>query len=132
MKKIVCLVFILLAFSQKITAQTTTSTNLDLLQKQWYEWPNEEPNATTLVFHLTEYTVIVGKDYFSFDPGKLLIAGNNQFKAENFKAKNSDPLTSETGKWQLKNNKLIFTSQNKSRTYKIQSVDSTKLVLIIE
>jgi hypothetical protein len=132
MKKIVCLVFISLSFSLKTTAQTNASINPVLLQKQWYEWPKEEPNATTLVFHLTEYTVIVGKDYFAFDPSKLNIAGNNQYKAESLKTKNSDPQTSEKGTWQLTNDKLIFTSDNKSKTYKIQSVDSNKLVLIIE
>lgn len=132
MKKLVYLVFIFLIFSQKTTAQTNTSINTTLLQKQWFEWPKEEPNATTLVFHLTEYKVIVGKDYFAFDPGKLNIAGNNQYKAESLKTKNSDPQTNEQGTWQLTNDKLIFTTENKSKTYKIQSVDSNKLVLIIE
>jgi hypothetical protein len=52
--------------------------------------------------------------------------------AEFLKSKNADPVTKEIGTWQLNSNKLTVNVNNQSRTYKVQSVDSSKLVLIIE
>jgi hypothetical protein len=133
MKKLIYLAILFVVFGTKINAQTASTTiSSSQLMNTWYEWPNESPNSTTLIFHLTPYTVIVGKDFFQFDPATLKLAGNNQFMAEFLKSKNADPVTKEMGTWQLNSNKLTVNVNNQSRTYKVQSVDSSKLVLIIE
>jgi len=133
MKKLIYLAILFIVFGTKINAQTASNTiSSNQVMNTWYEWPNESPNATTLVFHLTPYTVIVGKDYFNFDPATLKLAGNNQLMAEFLKSKNADPVAKELGTWQLNGNKITVTVNNQSRTYKVQSADSSKLVLIIE
>lgn len=102
------------------------------LVNTWFESPKES-SKNTIVYRLTEYTVIVGQDYFNFQPGKINFKSSNEFVAEFFKTKSlSTPIQNQSGKWKLKGSNLLLTVGDKTETFKILSLEKDKLVIEIK
>lgn len=123
--------------AQSASAQVSTNKELNKEQKSflissWFESPNES-NGNQIVYRKTEYTVIVGKDYFNFPPSKLNFTGPKNFTAEYLKLnQKSDPKPSQAGTWSLKGHTITLDMNGQKNTLTVLSIDADKLVLVTE
>lgn len=116
--------------SSKSNSQST-AIQADLLVNTWYESPKES-SANTIVYKLQEYTVIVGQDYFNFQPGKISFDKSKTFTSNFFKTSISEnPNENLSGKWSITNNQLTLKVGTNSKIYTIVSIEKDKLVLKI-
>ncbi|MGE0568543.1 MAG: lipocalin family protein [Bacteroidia bacterium] len=104
----------------------------NFLQNTWFESPKESEGGN-IVYRLTEYTVIVGQDFYNFTPGKLILTASGDFSSENLKLNLSqDPHQTDSGTWKLNGNTLILYMGNELRKFPIVSISQDKLVLEIK
>jgi len=111
-------------------AQTNlTQQQQGYLLNTWFESPKES-QGKNIVYRLTEYTVIVGKDDYIFPPGKVTFTSGNNYTAEYLKLNTTtDPQQTSTGDWKLQNNHILI---NQNSKLKLVAIESNKLVLEIQ
>lgn len=138
--KSILLVFVLFFCTAKaqnnVTYQTAanklTSEQKDFLVNTWYESP-QESNTNTIVYRLTEYQVIAGKDMSPFPPSKLVINKANTFNGEYIKTKSTvSPAQILSGTWNLDKTNLLLKSGNETNKLSIVSIEKEKLVVLID
>lgn len=142
MKKIksIIIVFVLLfgiSKAQNIVSSQSSIIKLTKEQKgflvnTWYESPSES-SANTIVYRLTEYVVIAGKDMSPFPPSKITINKANTFSGEYIKTSTqTSPLQTLSGNWNLDKNNLLLNAGNQKNKMSILSIEKDKMVVLID
>ena len=123
--------------AQTIDAKSTKELSAEqkgYLINAWYEWPKES-NGNILVYHSTEYIMIVGQDFFKFPPGKINFTNTGSFSGENIKVgKTTEPAETTTtgGKWNTSGTNIVLDFGKQKNKLSVVSIEKDKLVLKAE